>query len=661
MKSIFRQFAFLIGFIFLMWACKPVSQITSGEDAYRYRRYPEATTMLIAEIEKSKDEAVIARKSYWVGESFRLMNDDEASIKWYRQAYELSKNQISLEAYATAVLRNQQYSSAKKLFEKLVDDYGRKEAWDVAIKSCEAAKTWISEQDVDKYVIRKSKINSPFSDYSPTFFKDVLVFTSDRNESKGDAYHWTGVQFTDFYRTREDPKLDQLLFKINGPYNESAIAFNSKYEHVVYTQCGSGESEVAIEYCRLIEARWNDDEQVWTNFRKLPFCKSDVNYGHPTFFNSDKGLIFSSNDGDGIGGYDLYVSYLNNGSWSEPVLLPKGINSSGDEKFPSMKGDSLFYSSDGKIGMGGLDIFLSKFVEPDGWTTPKNLKPPINSGGDDFGLAFDANFIPMNQVVNKFYISSNRKGSRLDDIYIFEEMKLATEVDTTETKESFEIVVEGKILEHIYADPTDVNSRKMGTRPLKAANVHIVDDVTVPKLKVDDNGEFRIVLNTEKQYRFLADKKGYLSNSKSIDVKLTEKDKRLGGKTYIVHIVLDPIVYNKEIVIDDIFYDFDKWNIRDDAKPPLDNLAGLLMDNPSIKIELASHTDCQGLEIYNAELSQRRAQSAVAYLTSLGIEKRRMRAAGYGEKRPAIDCECESCTDEEHQANRRTSFTILKD
>ncbi len=655
-----RFLLYLLVSVTIMVACNPVSRITTGDDAFEYKRYPLAVTLLQEEIEKTKFKDVEARKSFLVGESYRLMNQDVSSIRWYRSAYEISKNQVSLEAYAGAVLRAQQYTNAKKLYAKLIEDYGQNEAWDIAVKSCDAAKQWISEQNPNKYVITRAKFNSPFSDFSPVFYDDIIVFNSDRTESIGEEYHWTGNQFMDFYRTREESKLDKLLNKINSPFNEASITFNKDLTHAVYTQCGSDREDAIIESCKLIEASWSEREQNWTTFKMLSFCIDRINYGHPTFFNADRGIIFSSDDPEGIGGRDLWVTYKDDDSWATPILLPPGINTSADEKFPVMQGDTLFFASDGLIGMGGLDLYFSKFVSPDGWTPAVNLKPPINSGGDDFGFVFDPGFKEDPTTKMRFYISSNRKGSQSDDIYIFEEKKLKTS-DTSDIKvRDFEIVIEGKVLEHIYEIPGDPNSRKMGTRPLPGAQVQIQNNDRFPVLIVEESGEFKYNLNEEGPYRFIAQNRGYLSNTQFVEVKLNSDEKEAGGKTYIVHIVLDPIVYNKEIVLENIYYDFDKWNIREDAEPSLEELADLLKANPDIKIELSSHTDCRGLEIYNAELSQRRAQSAVTYLTALGIDARRMRAVGYGEQRPAVVCDCESCSEDQHQANRRTAFTILK-
>ena len=613
------------------------------------------------EIEKSKDDEEKARKSYWVAECLRWMNDDDASLKWYRQAYELSKNQVSLEAYAGAALRTQQYSNAKPLFAKLIQDYGQNESWKLALESCDAALVWMKEQDPNLYIIRKAKYNSQQSDYSPVYFEDVLVFTSDRDESRGDTYHWTGRQYADFYRNKENVRLDDLLYKINSPFNEASITFNQHLSHAIYTQCGSGNDESDIQRCRLIEGKWDERDETWASFQKLPFCKDEVNYGHPTFFNQDKGIIFSSNDADGYGGHDLWISYQTDNSWSNPVLLPKGINTAGEEKFPVMQGDTLFYSSNGKIGMGGMDLYFTKWISPDGWTTPQNLMPPINSGGDDFGFVYDPTFKSDANTINRFLITSNRKGSQQDDIYIFEKKKTFQPQDTVVVEDKYEIVIEGKVLEHVYEIEGDPNSRKMGTRPLANASVVVNEEDIFPPSQTMADGEFRYVISDEGAFRFIANKEGYLANSHYIDIVLDDNDRRVGGKTFLVHIVLDPIIYNTEIVLKDIYYDFDKWDIRTDAEPSLTQLANLLSDNPEIKIELASHTDCRGLEIYNAELSQRRAQSAVTFLESLGIERRRMKPAGYGEQKPAVACSCDSCSEEEHQANRRTSFTILKD
>lgn len=655
-----KHLLYILCSIVLIQACKPVSQIQSGDDAYQYKRYAEAAERLPDEIEASTDADEQARKSYWLGESKRLTNQDETSVAHYRKAYELSKNQISLEAYAYALLRNQQYTNAKKLFAQLIDQYGTTEEWNTAMKSCNAAKAWIVEQNPNKYVIKRPKFNSPASEYAPVFYDDILVFTSDREESKGDSYHWNKNAFTDFYRTGENVRLDALLFQINSPYNDAAITFNEKLDHAVYTQCGTSSDDTAYDYCRLVEAVWNEEENRWSEFKKLPFCRANINYGHPTFFDFDQGIIFSSKQADGHGGFDLYVSYKSDDEWSDPVLLPKGINSPGNERFPVMQGDTLFYASDGKVGMGGLDIFMTKWVKPSSWTTPVNMKPPINSGGDDFGFVLDPTFKPTDQIKNRFYISSNRKGSNGDDIYQFDVMKLASDTIIEEKESDYEIVIEGKVSEQLYENPADPNSRKIGTRPLPDATIDVSGMETVTGIRAGENGEFSLKLTKEGRHALVASKPDYLNGRKTMDIALTERERENGGKTYIVHLLLDPIVYNAEIVMESIYYDFDKSNIREDAREPLEELAELLNNNPQLSIELASHTDCQGLEIYNAELSQRRAQSAVDYLVGLGISKNRLRARGYGESKPAIDCVCEDCSDEEHQTNRRTAFSILK-
>ena len=646
--------------VFGLSACGSVSRLTTGDEAFEYKRYPLAVELFKDEIENTKLEDEQARKSFLLGESYRLMNQYAAAIPWYRQAFEISRNQISLEAYAGAVLRNQQYTNAKKLYAKLIEDFGAKAEWRDAMESCDAAQQWIKDQDPNQYVIRRSPLNSAQSDFSPSFYNNILVFASDRNESQGEEYHWTGQQYTDFYRSKEDRRLDELLNKINSPFNEASITFNAGLNHVVYTQCGTSDESNLEENCHLVEGKWSADLESWTDFEKLNFCQDDISYGHPTFFNDDRSIIFSSNDPNGIGQHDLWVSYKRNNGWSQPVLLPEGINTSGNEKFPVMQGDTLFFSSDGKIGMGGLDIYYSKWVQPDGWTTPVNLRPPINSGGDDFGFIWDPNFDENSTIKSRFFITSNRKGSALDDIYIFEEMVLSRVDSVIEQEPTYNIVIEGKILEHIYEIPGDPNSRKMGTRPLPGASVQIQNREEFPILIVDQTGEFTYTIEDEAAYRFLASKSDYLSNSIFVEVVLNDEEKHAGGKTYIVHIILDPIVYDTEIVMEDIFYDFDKWDIRSDAEPSLNDLADLLNNNPNIQIELSSHTDCRGLEIYNAELSQRRAESAVRYLNNLGIESKRMKAVGYGEQRPAISCECSTCSEAQHQANRRTSFTILK-
>jgi outer membrane protein OmpA-like peptidoglycan-associated protein len=647
----------MLSLMLLMTTCKTTSQLYDGEEAYNYKQFPLAIELLQQEIKKTRYQEIVARKSFLVGDSYVQMNEHSKAIEWFRKAIENEYGREALQAYGFALMRDQQYGNAEKLFEKLLNEYGHDDRWSNALKSCQSARILIAQQKTDEFKATSLGLNSNAADYVPVFMTDQMLYTSDKETSKGSVYPWTGRQHADIYSESDDGKIKKLLRKINTEYNEGTLTINTDGDHVIFTRCGEMGSIEAEQFCKLYETKW--DGERWMDPAMLNFCKENTNYGHPTFFHDDLGIIFSSNDPNGLGSYDLWSAYKRGEEWIEPTNLPPGINSAFDEKFPSMVQDTLYFSTDGMVGMGGLDIYYSQWIRPDLWTKPIHLDPPYNSGGDDFNYLPDPYFRPDDQILKRVFISSDRKqGKGQDDIWVIE--KYAVEkTDSTGIAPVVEILIEGKVLEKIYRDPEDPNSRVVGNRPLPGSSVMVSKQQEIESFDVDAQAEFKWKAVGEGRYKFTASKAGYLNSSRIVDIKKLSQDERK-SKTYVVYLVLDKIHIGKEIVMEDIYYDFDKWIIREDAKPALDTLAMLLRDNPTIRIELSSHTDCRGSDVYNSELSQRRAQSAVDYLINQGIGVGRMSAVGYGENRPKVNCICEDCTEEQHQQNRRTSFTILE-
>lgn len=267
-------------------------------------------------------------------------------------------------------------------------------------------------------------------------------------------------------------------------------------------------------------------------------------------------------------------------------------------------------------------------------------------------------------MIHKGYFTSTRdEGNGLDDIYSFEKLVPPPPPPKDTTKEIppivYSMTLNGYVLEKIYENPTDPNSRVLGRKPLNGASVQITINGKSETVKVGENGLFELNLTEDTNYDFFASNEGYLNNDERFSTKGISKDPNEPERLFEVEIVLDKIFKNQEIVLDNIYYEFDKADIRNDAKPTLNELADLLSQNPDIKIELAAHTDCKGPAAYNQDLSARRAKSAVDYLVSAGIEDTRLSSRGYGKSSPAVDCVCARCTDEENQANRRTTFKII--
>jgi len=319
------------------------------------------------------------------------------------------------------------------------------------------------------------------------------------------------------------------------------------------------------------------------------------------------------------------------GQWGTPENAGSGVNSTGNEMFPNIAPDgTLYFSSDGLLGMGGLDIYQSTGSE-NRWSTPQNMRYPINSARDDFALV---NVVDDEETVGG-YLSSNRKGGvGADDIYAF-----ALE------KPKIIIVLQGT-----------TSNKQTGER--LAADVTLFDGSKeiVARTQSRENGTFEFVLDRDFDYHIFATKAGYHPDSAAVStVGITKSD------TLHVALLLDPkFTVDQRIELENIYYDFDKHNIRPDAAAILDELVRTLRDNPTLKIELSSHTDSRGSDAYNLALSQRRAQAAVDYLVTRGIERDRMVAKGYGETRLVNDCgNGVPCSREQHQANRRTEVTVL--
>jgi len=349
--------------------------------------------------------------------------------------------------------------------------------------------------------------------------------------------------------------------------------------------------------------------------------------------------------------------------------MPSSINTPGNEKFPTAHQDTLYFSSDFLPGLGGLDIFKTYLRKDGSWANPENMMPPVNSGGDDFAFVVDEFARLTGNIKQKGFFSSSRAGIGKDDIYIFTRrpvinIKQDTVIvsDNTKPSQQRNIYLAGKTLEPEYASPNDPNSEISGNIPLTGVFVQILNDnnVRIAELSTASRSFFVTEIEDNKEYTVIASKPGYLNSVIKVTSKSTPFKENESNYTYNIDLVLNKIYEDKEIILKNIYYDFDKWDIRNEAKPALNELAELMRNNPQIKIQLSSHTDCRGEKEYNQILSQKRAQSAVDYLISLGVKAERLQAKGYGEEVLINLCECSTCSEEQHQENRRTTFKILK-
>lgn len=634
-------------------------KLKDGRIAFDRKQYAVAADLLQKDYKKEKSRVEKGKLAFLIAESYKQMRQSPSSISWYRIAYDNQYGFEALREYAYALKRNQQYEEAMAAFKELGLEIGSPYEYRKEITACQNAIDWLKNPD-RSFRISPADFNSNRSDYAPARYgAQQIVFTSDRSGATGDnTYYWTGRDFSDLFTA--DLKTQMVIPLENPPINtesnEGTAIFSANGDEVLFTRCFTGVKR-ADQYCKLMYAR--KENGAWTEPNPLPFQKDFVNYGHPALSADGNTLVFTSNDPDGWGGYDLYSCERTSEGWTEPKLMSRALNTPGNEQFPSFDGDTLYFASDGHPGMGGLDLFKAFKMSNANWSSPYNLKPPINSGADDFGFCLLSR-TPEAESQLKACFSSNRNG--YDDIFFAEKRKTAEPSPAAEPAPpvAFQLFLDIYVLEKIFRDPANPNSALLGRKPLAGAQLQIWDNGKPTSYTIGEDGLVSIEMKENTGYRFLASKEQYWNKEAVFSSVGLGRDPSNPVQRYELEIVLDRQFVEKEIVLENIYYDFDRWEIRPDAEPTLNQLAQDLLLNPGIRIRLGSHTDCRGATRYNQELSQRRAQSAVDYLISKGVEASRLQAAGFGEEAPAVDCICSQCSEEEHQKNRRTTFAIIE-
>lgn len=636
--------------------------------AFDRKQYAVAIPMLKKEYNKSKSRIAKGKLALMIGESYRRTNQSPSAIEWYLTAYDSGAGEEALKQYAYALKRNGQYKKAKEAFKNLGIEIGSPYEYRREIQACDLAIGWIGEDKAQQeYRVSPAPFNSTDSEYAPTIYSDEqLLFTSDRNTATGEeTYNWTGNAFSDIFQVNlNSNEIENFSSVINSANNEGTVAFNANFTQLYFSRCYTEEKR-GDNYCKLMVTTREGD--AWTIPQPLSFVEEKVNYGHPALSADGQTMYFSSDHPDGWGGYDIYYVEHSLDGWGEPKLMGRDINTQGDEKFPSVDQDTFYFSSDYHAGLGGLDIFRIYKMKNGRWSSPQNLKPPVNSSEDDFG--FVVNSMAKNRkgvLESGFFSSSRQDGMGGDDIYQYEKIVPPPPppvIDTLETEKPkpivYKMLLDVYVLEKIYKIPGNPNSEVLGRRPLGEASLDVNFGKEKKTYPVGPDGLVQIELDEEMDYRFFASKNEYLNNTGNFSTKGIGKDPANPIKKFELEIELDKIFRNTEINLDNIYYDFDDWAIRPDAEPTLNQLATTLAQNPNIRIQLASHTDCRGRTAYNETLSQKRAQAAVDFLITKGIAGDRLTAKGYGENAPAVECNCTLCAEEEHQANRRTTFKVI--
>ncbi len=611
----------------------------------------------------------VGEANFKIGESFRLSNRVKESEPYYKAAIDNNyKTEEAYYHYAISLKNNEKYDEAKRVLNDYLD-FGENEEL-VALANTEIeninAIDRIKKKESYFRVKNLEEINTDAAEYSPVYQDGELYFTS--NRFGGKIFKTTGTAITNLYKVKtEGARVDvnsiqPLEEGINNPLtNDGTITFSPDGTTMVFAKGNSGRKKGGEDVDLYIS---NFRRSGWTEPRPMRINDLKAWDSSPSFSRDGNSIVFASNRKGGEGGTDLYVASRNRrGRFSNVRNLGSDINTAGNEMFPHMASTGeLYFSSNGHPGLGGLDIFIAKREE--GKQVVENLGPPVNSSSDDFGIFL---YSPT-----KGFFSSNREGGMGDDdIYTF----INNDPDLK--------IVNYYLTGYVYTldeENKEVPLSNSFVKIFSESNNELLNEVVTGR-----EGKFIFRVFPEEDYSLTAEKENYLTNrstfsTKGKSVPKDELTKVVTNKTFDTKIPLDQIILNKAIVMENIYYDLDQSYIREDAARELDKLVTILDDNPSIKIELSSHTDSRQTADYNMDLSKRRAQSAVDYIVSKGIDESRLTAKGYGESEPYIlpdkrlgipagteltesyinDLPDEETREKAHQFNRRTEFRVLE-
>ena len=654
-RSIFF-YGFILWMLIAASACVTVEKITDGTQAYQYKKYSKAIPMLKSELEKENDETIKAQKWYYLAESYRQTNQAQLAAQAYAQALELGYDREAMWKQVQMLKTEEKYEEASAVLKKYMTQHpDEKVAVQKELKACEDAMSWKAMKT--GYVLTNLACNSAQDDFAGVLNQGYLVFTSSRESATGEEkYDWNEKKFYDLFQTRLDTKnfstdTVSLLEAMNTDFHEGTCSY-SKTGLMFYTKCGDASMEDS--YCRIYMRQSNGDGTYGAEQVLNPFEETKVNCIQPFVSSDGKTLYFSSDIDAGVGGYDLYAITAQDEAWSEPQNLGSSINTEGNEFFPTLdEKNTLYFSSDTWQGMGGLDIY--KATGSGKRYMIENMKSPINSGADDFGIQFLSvtTADKADSLLAKGVFSSNRTGGKgMDDLYGFIEKILPTPPVIV-----YEVRLH--VIEKIHEDTLNPNSAVIDSQDIQLAKIQwiLAGDTTLAS--TDGKGLDSLMIEDINEINIKVSKSGYFAQSKKVSIRKDKKYMIDHTITTDVMIVLERIHKDKEIVLDDIYYDYDSTAIRADAALVLDRVATILIENPELKIQMGSHTDCRGSATYNEKLSQGRAEKAVEYLVKKGIAATRLSAKGYGESSPIATCDCKKCTESDHQKNRRSTFKVI--
>ncbi|AYN67046.1 flagellar motor protein MotB [Euzebyella marina] len=626
---------------------KPDRLVTKANAKYEEYSFRPAIDIYKRVIDRGYTSADLLKK---LGNAYYFNADYEEAANTYKRLVKEYPDDVAPEyyfRYAQTLKTLQEYKSSNEvmaMFTNATSD-------DLRASTYKEERDYLSEikKNSGRYNVAPFNYNSPYSDFAPTFYKEGLIFSSDRDTGNFARYRhtWNSKDFLDLYKVNADSASNNLVVKlgdhVNTRLHESTSTTDKNGDVLYFTRNNYKEGKYVKDGKGIVRLKiyraTKNEEGLWSNIEALPFNSDDYSVAHPTLSNDGSTLYFASDMPGSLGESDIFKVQVNDDdSFGEPENLGSTINTEARETFPFITSeDILYFSSDGHPGLGGLDIFAANVSDGRSDGVVMNIGEPVNGRMDDFTFIFD-------ESTRKGYFASNRsEGLGADDIYTFLETK-ALVLDCRQT-------VTGTVRD------------KISNEVLVGATVKVIDEDNneIMTSITDADGKYTLELDCDQGNFVRAMTEGYIPAEEYLG--------KSDGTPKTINFFLERNTVSagfgddlaKLLQLSTIYFDFDKYNIRKDSEIEVEKVIAAMEKYPSLKIQVNSHTDSRGKDSYNLWLSQKRAESTVNYMIKKGIAKERLQSEGYGETKLLNNCDDGvSCTEEEHQLNRRSEFIITE-
>jgi len=624
MKNIYLLVSFVL--VSTMTLKAQTKATESADKLFKRYEYLDASKEYLKLVGDGKKDNYIYNQ---LAESYYNMFNSKEAIKWYALAVTQPQDAEVYFKYAQMLKAAGKYEESNTQ----MAIFAGKSPNDLRAKSFKENPNYIPKllSKQKAFNVKTIAINSDKSEFGATLSNDNVLYFSSARRKTYKKTGWNDESFLDIYQSIFNPADGSLspateVSELNTKWHDGPASFSSDSNTIYFSRDSRDEKD--FESAKNINSKFSQiylytAKRVngkWDNITQLPFNSKDYSVSNPSISKDGKTLYFNSNMPGGLGGNDIWKVSIGQGDvYGKPENLGPRVNTEGNEQFPSITQDNvLYFSSSSKQGLGGLDVFSINLNKDE---AAQNVGKPVNSENDDFSFSF-------NSTKNIGFFSSNRDGS--DDIF------MAEPVCSVETLITVTNAQTGQIL--------------------PGASVAILDDKkNIIETKIaNGNGNVDYLLECQKEYSLQVTMEGFESAGFPIA-------KNKGGKLEVpaplnpIEIIIKPT----EIVLNPIFFEYDKSNITQEGAFELDKLVQVMKSDMNMVILAKSHTDNRGSDKYNMNLSDRRAKATVQYVISKGIAASRITGKGFGETEPKADCK-ETCTEEQHAQNRRAEFLIVK-